>query len=306
MDAIRRILILEDSLTDQAVYKRYLEKVFNNIEIITKEKGGEALIFLSNNHVDCVLLDYQLLDMSGLDFFRELIKLNSDYPPTIMLTGEGSENVAVDALKLGIYDYIVKADLDCEMLHDVISSAYEKYFLTKQLKENENKIKHMAYHDHLTGISNRLHFEQALTRELAYAKRNKQMFGVLLLDLDGFKNINDTLGHEVGDSLLKQVTTRFQSILRAEDILARLGGDEFSVLIRGINKIDNVNFIAEKLIRSLDEPFLLCAKKLIISVSIGIAIYPSAGNTISALLSNADKAMYQAKNAGGKNFQLYK
>lgn len=166
-------------------------------------------------------------------------------------------------------------------------------------------MRHIAYHDYLTGLPNRLYFEHALTKALAYAKRHQKMFGILFFDLDEFKIINDTCGHDAGDALLKQIANRIKSMLREEDMLARMGGDEFTILINDINAENEAGIIAQKLLRTMHMPMSLGTQEKYVTLSIGIAIYPFAGNTTTELLKAADTAMYQVKKTGKNNFGFY-
>lgn len=301
---INRILVAEDNPQDQAMYKRFLSEEFgDNIEMIFVETGQAALTFLSANTVDCILLDFKLSDMDGLEFLRKLSATTGNYP-VLMLTGCGNEKVAVKALKLGVYDYIIKEDLDPRLLRNAVLYAVEKFALAKQVKEKETKMEHMAYHDHLTSIPNRLYFEHAVAKSLAQAKRYNKIFSVILLDLDKFKMINDTRGHEIGDELLKQVAQRFQTALRGGDVLARSGGDEFFILLDEINKIEDARMVAKKIVQLMAEPFIIQQENFFVTASIGIALYHSDGVTIPDLLRAADRAMYQAKNTGGNKFHL--
>lgn len=304
MTEVNRILILENNPEDQAIYKRYLSSSFSpNLEMIFTEKGGEALAYLSNHTVDCVLLDFELPDMTGLDFLRKLVASDMTYP-VVMLTGHGSEKIAVKALKMGSCDYIVKEDLDPQLLYNSILYAIEKSALDKKSKEGATKIQYVAYHDGLTSIPNRLYFEMTFTKMLSAAKRYHKPLILMMLDLDGFKGVNDTFGHAAGDDLLKQVTKRLQSALRDEDLLARLGGDEFVILIRDIQQTEDVRIVAQKIMSALQEPFYVSGNTVSITPSIGIVTYPHSGETIPDLLRNVDKIMYQAKNKGGNRFEM--
>lgn len=306
MNNIKYILIIEDNPEDQMVYQRYLSRSFSQpLDIVIKDNGRSALTFLLNNTVDCVLLDYQLPDMSGLDLLRKILEQLKTIPPIIMLTGQGSETVAVEALKLGAYDYLTKSTLRPELLHKAIANAVEKSVLMKKVKKQESKIKHMAYHDYLTGIPNRLQFEQIASQALARAKRYQKKLAILMMDLDQFKIVNDTLGHGAGDLLLKQVVKRFEVILREDDTLARLGGDEFALVAEEINESEQASMVAQRLMQSLKEPFFLNHHETHITISIGIAIYPDAGEDISELMRNADLALYRAKEMGKNNFQYF-
>ena len=127
----------------------------------------------------------------------------------------------------------------------------------------------------------------------------------MVLDLDRFKSVNDQFGHQTGDFLLQEVSKRFLSVLRKEDLLARIGGDEFCVLLMEIKDIEDARIIAEKLILSLKDPIMFGAEKMMVSPSIGIAIYPSMGHSAAELLKNADKAMYCKKRTNGNGFEFY-
>ena len=172
-------------------------------------------------------------------------------------------------------------------------------------KQAENKLTYMATHDFLTGLPNRILFNDRLTLVLAQARRHQQKLCVMLLDLDYFKDINDTLGHSVGDNLLRIVGERLTGLLRTSDTIARMGGDEFLLLLAEIARLNNVTTIAQKILESFREPFAVDGHELMITTSIGIAVFPDDGDDADTLLKNADIAMYRAKERGRDNFQRY-
>lgn len=169
-----------------------------------------------------------------------------------------------------------------------------------ELKRNENRLRHLAYHDGLTGLPNRDLFEEQLQHFLRWVQEQKQITAVLFLDLDGFKQINDTYGHGMGNLLLKAIAQRLVGSLRNSDIVARFGGDEFVVMLPSIPSAQDVIIVADKLINSLTQPFALEGQTIKVTTSIGISLCPMDGNTPEELLEKADMAMYQAKQ-GGKN-----
>jgi diguanylate cyclase (GGDEF)-like protein/PAS domain S-box-containing protein len=169
----------------------------------------------------------------------------------------------------------------------------------------EEQIKHLAYHDALTGLPNRLLFKDRLTVALSHAQRDKTRLAVLFLDLDRFKVINDSLGHNIGDQLLQSVANRIQNGLRDSDTVARLGGDEFTLLLPHLARSEDAAPIAQKLLESLRAPFLLEGREFLITTSIGISLYPEDGTDAETLIKNADTAMYQAKEQGRDNYQLF-
>jgi diguanylate cyclase (GGDEF)-like protein/PAS domain S-box-containing protein len=166
-------------------------------------------------------------------------------------------------------------------------------------KAHTDALEYQALHDALTGLPNRSLFGDRLRQALLAARRNQKMFGVLLLDLDRFKDVNDALGHDRGDSLLQEVTARLRGVLRATDTIARLGGDEFAVLTTDAKHPDDVVASAKKILASLEGPFSIADQLVETSASIGIAMYPVHGDDPSTLLRRADVAMYVAKRSGG-------
>ena len=159
-------------------------------------------------------------------------------------------------------------------------------------------MQHLAHYDLLTGLPNRALFADRARQALAKAKRDQTELAVMFLDLDKFKQINDTLGHATGDLLLKEAAARMQACLRASDTVARIGGDEFVVLLPSIEAATNAMAVAQKMRQVLDQPFVLAGHTLSISASIGISIYPGHGDDEKQLLKNADIAMYRAKGEG--------
>ncbi|MGB0563532.1 MAG: CHASE2 domain-containing protein [Spirulinaceae cyanobacterium] len=168
----------------------------------------------------------------------------------------------------------------------------------KELQHTRDRLRELAYSDSLTGLANRKSFYESLRSTLAWAKENQQLVGLLYLDLDGFKEVNDSLGHNLGDLLLKAVAGRTTNCLRESDIVARLGGDEFTVILPGIKQPEDVAIVAQKIIATLTQPFMLNDQSVQITVSIGSSVYPHDGETDAILINLADHAMYQSKNQG--------
>ncbi len=173
-------------------------------------------------------------------------------------------------------------------------------------KKYEEKIQQMAFHDSLTGLPNRKLFSDRLGIVLAQAKRNKKEVGIVMLDLDNFKDVNDTLGHDVGDILLKAVAERLSGTLRKSDTVARFGGDEFVLIFPDMKVREEAIPFVQKIIDRFHKPFLIDNHQLIVTTSIGITVYPNDGMDEKVLMKNADIAMYQAKQAGRARYQLYK
>jgi len=173
------------------------------------------------------------------------------------------------------------------------------------LKRQQANLGYLAYHDPLTGLPNRLMLVDRLEHALRSHIRNKMQLAVLFIDLDGFKAINDTLGHAIGDQLLQATSERFQALLRSGDTVARLGGDEFVIVIESCRSLDGIVHIAEKLIATIAEPLHLDGHELEVRGSIGIAVAPQDGQEPEAILAAADQAMYRAKTRHGNGFCFF-
>lgn len=173
------------------------------------------------------------------------------------------------------------------------------------IKESHSKIEQMAYYDALTQLPNRRLFKDRLEQALIHCLRSQENLALLYLDLDGFKNINDTLGHDAGDAFLKEVAARLTATLRAEDVVARLGGDEFSIILKDIRDSEAAGNVADKILHRIQDPIMVNNRSIVASASIGITIVPDDGNNIEALLKNADMAMYRAKDKGKNNWQFF-
>jgi diguanylate cyclase (GGDEF)-like protein/PAS domain S-box-containing protein len=172
-------------------------------------------------------------------------------------------------------------------------------------RQMEDTIRKLAYHDPLTGLPNRLLLNDRLSMAIARAKRNKKKLVLMMLDLDKFKEVNDTLGHQMGDSLLQVVGNRLTGLLRKGDTVGRLGGDEFMVLLPEIKKVKDSVHVAQKILASFQEPFPCNNHKLSITTSIGIAFFPDHVEDGDTLMKNADIAMYRAKERGRNNYQIF-
>ncbi len=174
-----------------------------------------------------------------------------------------------------------------------------------ELKESEERIKHLAYYDPLTGLPNRRLLNDRLRVAIAHAHRAHGRLGILFIDLDRFKRINDSLGHNTGDDLLKGVAGRLLTCVREDDTVARMGGDEFIIILSELGDPEDTAVAARRVIEELKQPQLIQGKELVVTCSIGISIYPEDGLTSDVLLRNADTAMYRAKEVGRNSYQLY-
>lgn len=192
----------------------------------------------------------------------------------------------------------------------LISYGGEKCLLTalnniEERQRAHNALHHRAFHDELTGLPNRAMFLEALRRTISNTQRKNSMFSILFIDLDHFKQINDSLGHDIGDQLLQSIASRLRASMREGDIVARLGGDEFVVLIEDLDGREDVVQVAQKIREALKPSCMLSGQPVNMTLSIGISTYPQDGTELNQLLKSADAAMYQAKKQGRDNFQFY-
>jgi diguanylate cyclase (GGDEF)-like protein/PAS domain S-box-containing protein len=173
------------------------------------------------------------------------------------------------------------------------------------VKESQEKLDHLAHHDPLTQLPNRLLFHDRLQHAIQRTSRDNEQLALLFIDLDRFKNVNDTLGHHIGDELLKQVAHALSAKLREGDTLARLGGDEFIVLLENVDGQYGASLVAEKLVGMFEQPFMVAGHELFVTCSVGISLFPNDASDLNMLIRNADVAMYQAKARGRNGYRFY-
>lgn len=186
----------------------------------------------------------------------------------------------------------------------------EKHFLgifsdISKLLETDERIRFYAHHDPLTKLLNRRQFDNMLRYTINTCERAKRKFALLFVDVDHFKNVNDTYGHDIGDMLLKKIASIFQNVLRKEDLIARVGGDEFCIILNDINHDNDVIFIVEKMLNKMKQKIEINHISFFVTLSIGISIYPEHGRDMKELTKNADQAMFEAKKSGRDNYLLY-
>ena len=292
------VLLVEDNPGDARLVEIMLNEVQQNPVVLHHVSSlAIAQDFLQVNHIDLVLLDLSLPDGSGLDSINK-IQLISDSLAIIILTGLNDQEFAIKTMQHGAQDYLVKGQGDGHLMLRSITHAIER-------KQIEQRLTLLAHFDSLTGLANREYFNLTIERTFAQAKRKNQPLGLMFLDLDHFKEINDTLGHLAGDKLLVCVAERLKSCVRSVDFIARLGGDEFVIILDDIQSPKTTMGIAEKILSSLSKAVAIGNQEIFISCSIGITFFPEDASNVNDLLKHADVAMYKAKNKGRNNFQFF-
>ena len=244
----------------------------------------------------------QLFSAQGVppsDLIAELRGATSRKPLQMIQQRKDGTRLEVEA---SCYDLaLAERQVLAVAVHDIT----ERRTAETQLMERHQALDHLANHDHLTGLPNRLYLAGHLPDAIEEAKRRGHALAVLFLDLDRFKHVNDSRGHETGDKLLKTVAQRIRTTMRAEDLVVRMGGDEFVVVMRGIKGTEQVNEAAARINHALGAPMVVDGRTLVTTVSIGVALYPHDGVDMGELLRHSDTAMYQAKDRGRNNFQLF-
>lgn len=290
-----RILHIEDNPSDALLTEERMRAVrpavtFEHISRLS------SLPELEDESFDCVLVDLSLPDAAGVDIVGIVRRFFADVA-IIVLTGHDDTPTGVDALRRGAQDYLVKNRADGPTLDRAVRYAVERMRLERLLARQ-------ALHDPLTDLPNRALFRDRLDSAVDRMRRTGCRFALLMLDLDHFKDVNDSLGHARGDDLLIEVARRLRSVLRPSDTLCRLGGDEFTVVCENIGGPDDAAALAHRLSRSLDAPFELGAHGVHVGVSVGIVV-AEGGCTPESLLRDADTALYAAKNAGRRRMALF-
>ena len=240
---------------------------------------------------DVILADYKDSSQLSRSILAHIRLLQIDIP-LITVTDKGSEDSAVDAMSNGAQDYILEDNL--KRLLPAIGRELTERQSRQARRIADETIRHQAYHDGLTGLPNRILLFDRLQQALLTARRNQQNVSLLFMDLNKFKEINDTMGHHTGDVLLQKVAKRLQSLLRQTDTVARMGGDEFSIVLPDTGQ-EQVTGTCEKILNALSSPFQLNNKQVVIGVSIGIVFSPLHGDSVDVLMQKADMAMYFAK-----------
>lgn len=296
-----RVLIIEDSEDDTQLLLNHLHRA--GYETVWKRvETAEAMnVALERGPWDIVLSDYTMPSFSGLEALRLLQEKELDIP-FVMVSGTIGEDTAVAAMKAGAHDYIMKNNT--ARLIPAVEREIKEAELRCEYRRAQERIHYLAYFDSLTDLPNRALFTDRLEQAVRLGHREKKSFALMLMDLDHFKNINDTLGHHGGDVALQQVGVRIRSCLRDSDTVARLGGDEFAILLLTTQHVDGAIVVANKILHEISRPFRIEERQFQVGASLGIALFPDHGGDVDSLLRAADAAMYEAKHPRNE-FRVY-
>jgi diguanylate cyclase (GGDEF)-like protein len=286
-----RVLLIEDNPGDVRLVREMLSmKGGEEFALDVAGRLHEALEKLATERFEAILLDLGLPDAQGPHVVEAVLEAAPEIP-IVVLSGQKDEMLAVKAVRRGAQDYLVKGLDSAPILTRALHYAIER-------KRSELRIQRLANHDGLTDLPNRRLFLDRLGHAIARSRRQASMLALLFVDLDRFKEVNDLLGHAVGDQLLIGVAQRLLSCTRESDTVARLGGDEFCLLVPDISRLEDVGTVADKVLEALDAPFAIEGREIKTSASIGISAYPRDGEDADVLLRSADAAMYGAKQDG--------
>jgi diguanylate cyclase (GGDEF)-like protein len=301
---MKRILVADDDRSALALMRAALRGA--GFSVTLASDGDQALALFGTEPFDLVMLDIDMPGRTGLEVCELLRRQAGDLLPIVMVTGMDDVESVDAAYRAGATDFISKP-ISWALIAHRVRYMLRGYQLTLDLQAARESNRRLAYFDNLTGAPNRTYFQSMLEEALARHRSARQPFALLCIDLDNFKRINDTLGHGVGDELLKLVTERLRSELRssgtrpggnaAEDHygVSRLGGDEFMVLLQDLDCPDDAGAVAERLIAAVSQPMRLARHEVLVTPSIGIAMCPRDGDDAQTLLRNSDLAMYFAK-----------
>lgn len=309
-DGRLHVLLVEDSDLDARLVTDRVALADGGelIQFSRARTRTEALNILDAQEFDCILLDLNLPDGRGVENV-ELVSAAANYATVVVMTGLSDESTAIAALKLGAQEYVAKDNYDGPSLLRVLRHAIERNKLVSEINAKRDKDYLAASHDALTGLANRKLFEDRGQHALAAAARNGRQLAFCFIDLDGFKPVNDLLGHAAGDGLLKQIATLMQRAVRGSDTIARIGGDEFAALLsefrQGEDARDAARHVAERICHQVAQIDSVDGRPIQIGASVGIAMYPDHGLQFDKLMINADMAMYAAKRAAGNTVVFY-
>lgn len=264
------------------------------IQVTHVEKLSSALRRLNREAFDAILLYGDLVDTHGLDVL-DLLQAALARMPIVMLTDQKDVGKERRAIQRGIQDVIVKKQWTAEQLVRSVRHAVDR-------KQAEQHLSYLAQYDPLTALANRALFRDRLAHALAMAKRKKQEAGVVLLGIDRFKSLTDTFGSDGCDVLLKETADRLKQCMREVDTVARLGGEEFTCLLEGINCRADMEIVAKRVLAAMAPPFHLQGQDVVVTASLGLAVYPLDGQQADELLHRAHDALTTAQEAGGGSY----
>jgi len=292
-----KVLLVEASEVDARQARDMLaEAGEGDIRVTHVGNLSAALRLLSRESFDVILLYGDLIDTHGLNVL-DLLQAALARMPIVMLTDQNDSRKERQAIQRGIQDVIVKQHWTAEQLVRAVRHSVDR-------KQAEQRLSYLAQYDPLTALANRALFRDRLIHALALAKRKKQEVGLVLMGLDQFTFLAETLGTDGCDVMLKETAERLKKCMRDVDTVARLEGDEFTCLLEGINCRADMEIVAKRILDSMAEPFKVNGEQIMVTVSIGVAVYPIDGRQADELLQRVQGALNAVQEDGGANYQF--
>lgn len=295
------ILIVDDQKMNVDLMEELLHGAGFQCIATTTEPQTVCALHQSNRY-DLILLDLEMPGMDGFNVMQSMRETEpAGYTPILVITGH--HNQKLRALASGAKDFIVKP-FDLVELTMRIRNMLEVRLLYKRLDQQNQALKSLALHDALTGLPNRRLLMDRLALAIAHARRSQRTMAVMFIDLDGFKQINDTFGHDGGDDLLCQVADRLVATVRQGDTVARLGGDEFLIALPQLGSAQDAAELGATVIQAVSMPYRIQDHDVCLTASIGLSVYPIHGEDLETLMKSADLALYEAKHAGKNDYRM--
>jgi diguanylate cyclase (GGDEF)-like protein len=296
-----KVLIVDNQEASVLLLERLL-RAAGYVAVTSTMDPGEVCALHAKNSYDLILLDVEMPNMDGFQVMEGLKKIETEsYLPVLAVTAQPAHKLR--ALQSGAKDFISKPFDLAEVLMRV-HNMLEVRLLHEATRNHGKMLEALALTDPLTGLANRRLLAERLSMAIVHARRNTSTMAVVYLDLDGFKQINNTLGHGAGDVLLKMVAARLTTTVREEDTVARLGGDEFVIMLWHISSPDDALTVVLKVIQAVTQPYVLDDQTVRVTTSAGVGIYPLHGEDADTLMKSADQAMYEAKRAGKNAYRI--
>jgi diguanylate cyclase (GGDEF)-like protein len=301
-----RVLLVEASDEEATRLDELLSKaIFTTHHLARVRTLSQALSVLAELEVDVILLDLTLPDSCGLETLQRIHdSVAATHTPIVVITEGAGESLALEALRFGAQDYLIRGEFQARVLIRTIQHAMEHQKVLSRLGETLQRELYLGSHDSLTGLPNRYLFHDRLSQALLTARRDQRWLGLLFIDLDRFRPLNETLGHSIGDQLLQAVAKRLLGCLPTTDSVARIGGDQYIVLLHEVTQALDAAKVAQNIEQRFAHPFHLAGKQLNVTVSIGISIYPDDGTDADMLINSAETAMRCGKDSSGNTHRF--
>ena len=305
------VLIIDDDEQIRGLLTEILRERYQSTAVSSAE---EALSILGSIDFDLVISDINMPGISGLELVPR-ISLIAPETVVVMVSGQQSIDYAIEAMRVGAFDYITKP-LDVRHVEAAVDRALAQHTLLKEKRHYENhleelvekrtaEVQRLAYYDSLTNLPNRVLLADRLEQALNLTRPEGKRIGLILVSLDRFEKVNDMLGHAAGDLLLQEVAQRLNGSARKGDTIARFGGDEFALLVNAVERPEELAEFAQGIQEALKPSFNLSGHELYFTASLGIGVFPLDGEDGPTLMKNAGAALYRAKGLGGNNYQFY-